>query len=186
MDHYFKITPDFTFDDQCLLSEPLGNDGRELHPTHITQPRPISPQAASHADIISPGALLGLNLTAGCFPIVRKDISEQVSKFCGGELQRLKINISGDENFELWNVLKCVDCIDEERSDFSRWTADDGILEKIGDYRFNVLKIKHAAAQAHHLFRVLHCESVLVCSSAIKEIIECFKGHGKKFVNLTA
>lgn len=51
-------------------------------------------------------------------------------------LEGIPVEISGcSEEYEILNVLDIVDCVDEDRSEFGKWTESGGRPEMIGRYR---------------------------------------------------
>ncbi|GAB2895500.1 hypothetical protein GCM10027093_33790 [Paraburkholderia jirisanensis] len=90
-----------------------------------------------------------------------------------GFLQRIPVSIIGNsEHYEILNVLDRVDCLDEQHSEFRRWTADDGRPERIGDYKVSLLRIDPERAKGHDLFRIKGWEIALICSDKIKQCLE--------------
>ena len=88
-------------------------------------------------------------------------------------LQRIPVSIIGSlENYEILNVLNKIDCLDEQHSEFRRWTADNGPPERIGDYKVSLLRIDPDRASGHDLFRVKGWDIALICSGKIKRHLE--------------
>lgn len=78
-----------------------------------------------------------------------------------------------DEECEILNVVDRVGCIDEPRSQFTKWTPEDGRLEKTGDYRMVThLQLNSRLANSHHLFRVTEWPVALIASEQVKSLLE--------------
>ncbi|MGT2512646.1 imm11 family protein [Cupriavidus basilensis] len=90
-----------------------------------------------------------------------------------------------DEPFEILNVLDIVDCVDEEKSDFSRWTEEDGRPDKVGDYRMNVLRVNADKVAGHGLFRVKGWQIALVCSQRIRDLLIEHGVTGVRFTSVS-
>lgn len=92
-----------------------------------------------------------------------------------GVVQAIPVEIDGvDEPYEILNVLDVVDCVDEEKSEFSmcpRWTVEDGRPDKVGDYRIDSLRIDPIRANGHELFRTKGWLVGLVCSERIRDLL---------------
>jgi hypothetical protein len=80
------------------------------------------------------------------------------------------VQIEGDEDFAIVNVLDVVDCIDEQQSKFTKWEERDGRPDKLGQYRmFTSLRLSAEKAAGHHLFRLAGWNNVLVVSEALRD-----------------
>ncbi len=90
-----------------------------------------------------------------------------------GVIQGIPVSVEGNsEQYEVLNALDIVDCVDEEHSYFSRWTAEDGRPDRIGDYKMTTLRIDPERAKGRDLFRVKGWAIALICSEKVKQCLE--------------
>ena len=92
------------------------------------------------------------------------------------------IDHAGD--YEILNSLDCVDCVDEQHSEFRRWTAEDGRPERIGDYKMSLFRIDPDRARGHDLFRAKGWEIALICSEKVKRCLENAGVTGIRFKSI--
>lgn len=92
------------------------------------------------------------------------------------------VDYAGD--YEVLNSLTRVDCVDEQHSEFRRWTAADGRPERIGDYKMSLFRIDPERARGHDLFRVKGWEIVLVCSEKVRRHLESAGVTGIRFKSI--
>lgn len=111
----------------------------------------------------------------GDYFVKRSLIDRLLAALPVGVVQAIPVEIDGvDEPYEILNVLDVVDCVDEEKSEFSmcpRWTAEDGRPDKVEDYRIDNLRIDPIRANGHELFRTKGWSVGLVCSERIRDLL---------------
>jgi hypothetical protein len=88
-------------------------------------------------------------------------------------LEGVPIQIAGcSDQYEILNVLDIVDCVDEDQSEFGRWTQADGRPDMVGRYRgIPRMVLDSKRALGHDLFLVKNWEVVMVCSSRIRDLL---------------
>jgi hypothetical protein len=101
---------------------------------------------------------------------------------------RTTISDPGVELDYCWtSVLPVIECLDERRSEFSQWTANDHRPDKVGQYRMVTrLRIVTASlAPDAHILRIAGLQIALVVSETIKSAMERSGCVGAKFVEVT-
>ena len=84
------------------------------------------------------------------------------------------------------NALRRIRCINEEHSEFIKWTEQDHRPDLAGKYR-SVPKIvldRKAIPRDAHFFRIEDWEVVLVVSEVIKDAMERVGCNGAEFIEL--
>jgi hypothetical protein len=116
-------------------------------------------------------------------PVVRKEICNHVAAEARTAVQLIPVTVAGaSQDFEILNVIDVVECIDEKRSRFSKWTPADGRPEKTGQYRmFATIALDPGKADGHEIFRPKGWEVALVVEERIKKLLQLQKATGIVF-----
>jgi len=133
------------------------------------------------------GKALEYSSTSFAVPIARLSLGEAIEQVAAGDVQRIPVNMPGYHDFEVLNSVRVVRCLDENRSEFTKWTKNDHRAHLAGQYRMVTrLKImsEHVPADAH-FFRVEGWLVALIVSEKVKEAMERVGCLGAKFVAVT-
>ncbi|WP_460903730.1 imm11 family protein [Paraburkholderia jirisanensis] len=170
---FFEIGLDYDDLTRWYLGQPATSVGKVL-PGTFRNCMPWSGLDPLSVEILQAGTPATFNHSGHSVYIVTKEIVKELQSTLGPDLlQGIPISvISHPGNYAVLNVLDSVDCVDEENSEFSRWTAEDGRPEQIGGYRMSLLRIDPERARGHDLFRVKGWEIALICSKKIKQCLE--------------
>lgn len=107
-------------------------------------------------------------------PIVSRTVADVVRRIAPDAAEFFPIDIEGAQGtYEIMNVLCKRDCLDESRSDFTKWTEDDGEPDRVGNYRMILTPyIDAERAAGAHLFRLSRFKVVLFASSVLVAELE--------------
>jgi hypothetical protein len=168
------------------LKAPLSNGGA-IDPRVFTEARPVDFAGALSLPLRREGAPVDFNFADFDMVVTTPALIDELQKLPGVALQRWPVTIPGAvKPFEILNVLDSVDCIDEERSEFIKWTPEDGRADKVGEYRMFVsMKLDPHKAKGHHLFRLKGWEIALIASERVKVLCEQLGVTGVAFDLLT-
>ncbi len=116
-------------------------------------------------------------------PVVKTDILDKLEDVLDLKLQRIPVHIPEIAcKFDILNVLDQVDCIDAAKSVYTRWEANDGRPEKLGEYRMIIdLKIDSKCAHGHQLFRLKGWAIALIVSEQMKQALEALRVSGIEY-----
>jgi len=120
------------------------------------------------------GDLVDFNFGDFDMVVTPEGLNVELEHMLSPQIQRIPVKIeNGGRGFEILNVLDVVKCVDEQRSEFTKWTNSDGRSDKVGKFRMITrLRIDAKAASAHHLFRVAEWPIALIASEDIKSFLE--------------
>jgi hypothetical protein len=79
-----------------------------------------------------PAPPMDFTITAFAVPIVSSKVAAAIESHARGDVQRVPAAIKGHFGFEALNVLRLVDCIDESKSEFQKWTERDNQARPAG------------------------------------------------------
>jgi len=130
------------------------------------------------------GPVLPFTFAAFDIPVVRNDIIGRMSSVDPQGVDSLPCLIPGSSgDYSILIVPRLVECVDEQRSHCTRWTAADGRPDKVGQYRMIVdLRIRGSAVPAGiDIFRVSGWNVALIVSERMRSAIEAVDATGLKF-----
>jgi len=114
-------------------------------------------------------------------------LAHVIEQIANGDIQRLPLDIPGHEGFEVLNSIRLIKCLDETRSEFTKWTDKDHRADLAGQYRM-VTKLKIDTSQlppSCHFFRIEGWPIGLIVSEDVKAAMEHCDCLGAKFEDVT-
>lgn len=180
---YFELTDDVHVPNRWHLGEVSSKDGNKPR-LRVGMP---FPGGGLHTEAFRPGDALPFSLSSFAVPIVGVSLSEAIVRVADGDVQRLPVEIYGSPGFEVLNVLRVVRCLDERRSEFVKWTAQDHRADLAGQYRMVTrLRLDPGAIPADaHAFRVEGWLIALIVSERVKDAMEAVGCLGARFAPVT-
>lgn len=183
MTRFFRLQDDVLIQKRWHLGSAVLADGTE--PRLRIGRRFDSPEVPC-IPVTHSGRVLDFSLTSFAVPVANKRLADAISAMAGKDVQCIPVNISGQENMVVLNVLRVVRCLDETRSEFIKWTTQDHRPDLAGQYRQItriVLDAGHIPTDAQ-VFRIEGSLVELVVSESIKKTMEIAGCLGAKFIEL--
>ncbi|WP_417388322.1 imm11 family protein [Gimesia sp.] len=136
----------------------------------LASPSPVPFQVRVQGDAVD------YNSTAfGCL-VVSTRMGQIIEEISPDEIQRIPALVDAEGDWEVLNLLHCVDCIDFERSDIQFYPDDHP--EKAGKPRgVKKLRISGASVGSCHIFRPRDWTVAEIVSEKVKQALE---GNGIK------
>ena len=171
--NYYKIIDDDTAD-RWHLSLPRDKNGEDLFEWKFNLGKICNENREIFVDIKYGGEPLDFTLCAFEIPVVNDKIINLLSDYITDNLQVVPIIIPDIlDKFYILNILNVVDCVDEDRSEFIKWTKNDHRSDLAGDYReITELYIDQIKAKGNKIFRLGGWEMEIVVN---EEIVSSFK-----------
>lgn len=134
-----------------------------------------------------PGRGLAFSLTSFAVPVATKALGEAIVRVAGGDVQCLSLNVAGRVDRVALNATRVVDCIDESRSEFLKWTPRDHRADLAGQYRQVTRLVIEASRVPNdaHFFRLGGWPIALVVSERVKTAMEEAGCRGAMFSDIT-
>ncbi len=183
MTRYFQLRDDVTVPSRWHLgfatlpdgSEPLLDAGIRLD----WSGRPVVP-------VTHPGRVLDFSLTSFGVPVATQALADAVSAIAGSEVQRVPVEINGQAGMVVLNAVRVIRCIDEARSEFLKWAAQDHRADLAGQYRqvTRLVLDRTAVPSDAHFSRIDGWHVALIVSDAVKDAMERVGCTGAKFIAL--
>jgi hypothetical protein len=182
--NYYRLT--MTACDCWILSPKLCyDDGSELDEWAFQRGVRIEGDRPIPFKLLQEGTRLDFNPTAFSPIVFSRRMAEFLDEVAPGEIQRLPARIDGerDGDWEVINVLTCLDCIDHDRSIIQYRPANDS--HRPGKPRGVIkLVIKTDVARGHHVFLPQDWELALIGSQVVRDGLEAMGATGVKYVRV--
>lgn len=179
----YRILDDFSIEDRWHLRAPETEDGRELDARDFLSSHRYDGPTPLHVRLRRTGA--PQHFTFGDFdmPVVSNEVRDALAGNSQDGVQFIPTEIEGtSKTYWILNVLQCRKCVDEQRSEFMRWTPEDGRPDKVGQYRmFARLIVNEEATFGAPIFRIDGWRTALIVSEAVKRALEKGGYRGIRF-----
>ncbi len=133
------------------------------------------------------GQPLDFTLTSFNLPIVSRPLARSMKELAGTDLEVLPVELDSHPGYFALNPLLVVECLDEKRTHFLKWKAEDGRPDRVGQYRsVTDLYIESSRVPDRaHVFRVAGWEVALVVSETMRGVMENAGARGAVFTAVT-
>lgn len=155
----------------------------EVEGWHFASGKPFKSEGNLVIPIRTGSVVLDFTLGSMDMPVVKSSIAARLKYVCGDSIQWISVAIPGAGfDFEIANVLKLLDALDEERSEITPWTKDSNWPERAGQIAgVGKIVIKSAMLKDATLFRLTRWDGPLLATEEIKTLLEAMKVTGIKF-----
>ena len=180
----FQLLADhIQYPDQWFLRDPRTADGREIDPCDFTDGAPYEGPSPAVASVGNAGRELAFNFGAFDMPVVSSAVADIIWRIAPLDVQRFSIDIPGAAgSYQILNAVCSLDCLDEERSEFTRWNVGDHRADLIGQYHsISTIRIDPLRTRDHHVFRILNWPIALLVSGTIKDALADIPNLGVVF-----
>jgi len=177
---YYELFDDVTIRRRWHLGEVFDSD--ENSPQELWTGKPTR-HSALKAEITHGQRTLQFSLTSFAVPVATNALGTAIESIAGADLQRIPIRINKFPGFEILNSVRSIQCLEESKSEFTKWTDHDHRPDLIGQYR-QVTKLildPSRIPEDAHFFRVEGWLIALIASERVKEIMEKTGCFGAKF-----
>src|ERR1700733_13277824 len=116
--HYYRLNEDVEIPNRLHIGKVLRGSSTALD---LLNGHPVD-QTELHTEVTTPGRILDFFLTNFAVPIARKELADVIQRISGECAQLLPITIGSANEFCVINATKTVDCLDEQQSEFIKWT----------------------------------------------------------------
>lgn len=180
---YFDLSDDVMIPTRWHLGDVTTREGDE---PRLRAGLPCG-STALHTTVSHAGRELEFCITSFAVPVARSSLATAIEAVGGDDVQRLPLYIPDHDGFEVVNALRVIKCLDESRSEFTKWTANDHRADLAGQYRMvtNLRVLGDAIPDNAHVFRIEGWLVALIVSESVKVTMEKAGCFGAKFVEVT-
>ncbi|AUX29369.1 uncharacterized protein SOCE836_014580 [Sorangium cellulosum] len=159
----------------CIGLEPLLDAGHRLDASEPLR-----------GEVTHAGRVLDFSLTSFNVPVATTALANAVRSVAGSDVQCIPLEIAGQRGMFVLNSVRVVRCLDEERSEFIKWTKQDHRSNLGGQYRQITKHTLDESALPNdaHFFRIEGSLVELIVSDTVKASMESVGCLGAKFVGV--
>lgn len=184
---FFKLYDDVYAPERWTLKGPVDAGGQEPDDVwQFTGGHPVKDpgQLYMHYDV--PGQPLDYSHGGLDVPIVHARVAKVFAEQAPRDVQLIPVEVEGQSDpYFILVITRLVRCIDEEASRVRRWTPEDGIPWKVGQYRsIEDLYIDKTQVGDVQVFRPEGWEVVIIVSENLKDALERSQATGMTFTEV--
>jgi hypothetical protein len=183
MSRYYRLLEDVALPNRWYLGEACSG-GRPV--LNLLNGERIVASEPFDIDVTRAGQPLDFSFTSFAEPVVKAKLAASILAAAQDDVQLLQAVVGGSREFRVLNVLHWVDCLDEARSEFTRWTLGDSRPDLVGQYK-NVARLhidQSKIPYSRHLFRIANYPVVLIASDKVRSAMITSGCRGAKFIEL--
>lgn len=184
---FFELHDDVQVPGRWHLDTPTDNKGREVRdPDRFRQGAPVQVKGRLKIPIEEPGRPLDFTEAGLRIPVVHVKVAALFTELAPGDVQLIPVDIEGHpDQYLVLVATRLIRCIDEKASRIQRWTAEDGIPEKVGQYAsVRNLHIDRTRVGDAQVFRLEDWEVDIIVSAELKEGLERIQSSGVSFTEV--
>jgi hypothetical protein len=181
---FFELCPnDERFPNRWFLRAPRTANDEEIDPRDFTESVPYLGPVLAKVPLRQCGVEVNFTFASFEMPVVSKSVGEIIRRVAPDSAEYFPSAVDGtSRDYEIMNATCRLECLDEERSEFTMWTEEDERPEMMGHYRMiSTIRIDPARAAGHHLFRNARWPLALLVSDTLKAAIEDIPNLGIVF-----
>ena len=177
---YFRLTDELGISGRWHLGDVV-RDGSSMK-VALESRRPVS-DGPVEVEVTDRGRGLDFSLTAYNVPIGSTHLALAIALVAGADVQRLPASIEGEHGYEVLHCTRLVECLDERRTEFTKWTKDDFRPDRAGHYHIvRGLTVDPARIPSDaHFFRIARWAVALIVSEELKAAMEHAGCLGARF-----
>lgn len=177
MSTFYEVLDEYVLDRRCYYGGLRDAEARACNPDHLLRGEPVSTKTPLTVSIREGSIPLDLSLADFDVPILSERAAMVLEPIAATSIQLLRANLEeGGEDVFVMNALRVVECLDESRSEFTKWKLDDHRPDKAGQYRqVSRLRIDPKRAEGEAIFRVAGWRTALVVAQSVRD---AFQGAG--------
>ncbi|MCY1018328.1 imm11 family protein [Pyxidicoccus sp. MSG2] len=184
---FFELHDDVHVPGRWHLDAPTDSRGREVKdPDRFRQGTPVHVKGRLRIPIEEPGRSLDFTEAGLRIPVVHVRVATLFSELAPEDVQLIPVDIEGHpDQYLLLVATRLIRCIDEKASRIQRWTHEDGVPEKVGQYAFvRGLRIDKSKVGDARVLRPEGWTGALIISEALKTELERIQATGVKLTEV--
>ena len=174
MNKLYRILDDLSIEDRWYLRAPETEDGRELDARDFLSCHRYDGPTPLQVRLRRTGAPLQFTFGDFDMPVVSHEVRDALERNSQDFVQFIPTAIEGtSEAYWILQVLQYRKCVDEQHSEFMRWTSEDGRPDEVGQFRmFARLIVNEEATCDAPIFRIDGWRTALIVSEGVKRALE--------------
>ena len=176
MTNYYRLHDKNPVDvpSRWYLKGPIGVDGKEIDARRFNSGRRLDIVGPVRILIRQAGPLMDFTLADFDMPVVRRSVADTLQVVAGQDIQRFPATVDGmPGGYDIINILPSIPCLDETRSEVTRWPYDPKMPDRAGKYlTVSNIRIRPELVDGHRIFRIAGWRPAIIVSADVKEAIK--------------
>ncbi|MFP2934744.1 imm11 family protein [Pyxidicoccus sp. 3LG] len=184
---FFELFDDVYVPSRWHLTGPVDAQGQELDdPWQFTGGHSVEKPGQLWMKYDVPGSPLDYSHGGLNVPIVHARVAKVFTELAPQDVQLIPVQVEDQTDpYFILVVTRLVRCIDEETSRIRRWTPEDGLPEKVGQYKsIENLHVDKARVGDARVFRPEGWKVDIIVSEELKEALERIRATGVTFTEV--
>jgi hypothetical protein len=180
---FFRLTDDVNVPHRWHLAMPRDRQGHKVDDAQFMRGAPVHIKDRLRIPIESAGKPLDFTEAGISLPVVHVRIASMFSEQAPDNVQLIPVEVEGQpDQYLILVATRLIPCIDEKASRFDRWTPEDGVPHKVGQYSIMYeLRIDKAKVGSAQVFRCEGWMGPLIVSGELKDALEGMGATGTRF-----
>lgn len=180
--HFYEVVDDMNHPAGWWLGA-ICSGGAKLDAGMFTRGQPVDGLGELTVSVKRPGTPLPFSFTLRDVPVVATKVADLIDTVAPGSIQRFPVEIEETSGrYDLINVVRVIDAIDRERSEYILWKPEDGRPDKVNTFRqVTSLVVKRDIRKDAGIFRPHGWTVALVISEQLKLALDGLKVRGVTF-----
>lgn len=177
---YFDLFDDVYVPNRWHISEVRDNTGYE--PAFVDG-ESLTIKPPLRARVGKAGRAPQFSLSSFGAPLVTTRLALAMAEVAGGDFQQFPVDIDGHDGIVALNAVRAIQCLDESKTEFVKWTTADHRADLAGQYRtVSGLRIlSDVIPKSTHLFRIYGWTVALIVSERLRDAMEAVGCEGAIF-----
>jgi hypothetical protein len=184
---FFRILFDSSLPDYTHFREPSEMQGKTVDAWNFQGLGEWKAPQLLQIAVRNEGTIYDINMGAFDLPVVNGKVKSiiQGSPIASEQVQFIDV-MYGERKLYILNSLPVIDCLDEQRSDFMKWTKRDHRKDLAGTYRQVIgLHVRHEPLAGTEICRIKGWEVALIVSGQLVEQFKKAKLQGAVFQDVS-
>lgn len=180
---FFKLNDDVYVPRRWHLKTPIDSQGRRVFDWDFTKGAPVHVEGRLKIPVETEGRALDFSEAGLGIPVVHVKVASMLAEVSPDDVQLFPADIDGQpDQYLVMVATRLIRCIDEKISRVRLWTAEDGVPQKVGQYRdVRDLRVDRARVGTAKVLRPEGWEVALIVSEEIKDAMERLGTTGARF-----
>jgi hypothetical protein len=172
--NYFEIHDDVDAEKRWYLGDLNICEGKEIDTRKFTVGKMYRGSKNLCVEIYRKGRALDFSFAVFDMPVVRKEVGELIQHHAPDSIQLVPCRVGSQAaDYVILNVLRMLDCIDDSKSEYIKWTSADHRSDLAGQYRtVTRLVIDPDRAAGEKIFRLAGWEMPIIVGQEIRDALE--------------
>ncbi len=162
---------------------PRNSQGQKLDDWKFRLGEPVHIQERLKIPVRGAGKPLDYTEAGVRLPVVHVRVASLFAELAPDDVQLLPVDVEGQpDQYLILVATRLIRCIDEQASRFDRWTPEDGVPQKVGQYSIMYeLRIDKSKVGNAQVFRCEGWKTALIVSEKIKDALMAIGATGPRF-----